>query len=200
MKYCVQKLRQKCIDILTQKIPTSLTDMDAICGMHAKDTTSTADIHFSIINLARETNVPELLPFVFYLCACLPTNDIHDTAILSWKDKAICLAGRDELLKAQRTISFLPFINFKSSPSCRNHPPCVSKIQDRLGVELLSLVWVKVMTLEICGTKILASHVCIYCVENVVSQHQERCKQVWDMLPGMFQLGSWEDIWKMQNN
>ena len=67
-------------------------------------------------------------------------------------------------------------------------------------MELLSLLLFEIATLYNCTPTILASQVCTPCVEHAMLQHQEGRKQTWDMLPGIFQLGSWEDIRNTQNN
>ena len=207
-KYYIEPLRKKCIDILKRKIPTSsLTDMDAIFGTQVHRRVRYAefsvDIRFSIVNLARETRVLELLPFMFYLCARLHTNVVLNgtsVAVLSWKDKAICLAGRGKLLRAQRTLSYAPFIDIKPSASCKNHPTlCASMIPRTIQTELERLAFIDIFSLECCKRTIMASHVCAPCVKHAMLQHQEGRKQVWDMLPGIFQLGSWENIRDTQN-
>ena len=197
-KYSVQRLRQMCIFLLGHKIPTSFLMFKS----HRYPEFS-ADICFSIINLAREANVREWLPFMFYLCARLPMNLVlHGTAaaVLSWKDRAICLAGRAELLHAQRTISYAPFIDIKRSASCENHPTlCASRILETNWINWERQIFVEIFALEIHTPTSMKHHVCPPCVEYAMLQHREGCEKVWDILPGMFQLGSWTDIWDSQN-
>jgi hypothetical protein len=198
-KYYVQRLRQQCIDILGRKIPTSFLTFRS-----RRYSEFSADICFSIINLARETNVPEWLPFMFYLCARLPTNLVLNgtaAAVLSWKDRAICLAGRAKLLHAQRTISYAPFIDIKHSASCENHPTlCASRILETNWINWERQIFVEIFALESHTPISMKHHVCPPCVEYAMLQHREGCEKVWDILPGMFQLGSWEDIWNRQND
>jgi hypothetical protein len=203
-KYHVQPLRQKCINLLTPKIPTTYIWFKGLNhGRGKRYSDFPVDICFQIINLAREANVPELLPFAFYLCARLPTNLVLNgtsAAVLSWKDRAICLAGRAELLHAQRTISYSPFIDIQQSASCETRPsPCVSKIPATTRIAWERRIFVEIHTLEICSSMPMKRHVCTPCVEHAMLQHREGCEQVWNMLPGIFQLGSWEDIRKTQN-
>jgi hypothetical protein len=204
-KYCIDPLRQKCIEILKRKIPTSsLTEMDATFGLHVDGVgyaEFSADICFSIINLARETNIPELLPFAFYLCARLPTNVVLNgtptaASVLSWNDKAICLAGRIELSEAQRALSEKTVDRWISTTSCcKRGVFCYGAISAEWR-RLIDLVGIVVLEIFPPAT---VTQACAHSVEHARSQLQEGRKQVWDMLPKVFQLGSWEDVRNSKN-
>jgi hypothetical protein len=199
-KYYFQNLRQKSIDILKRKMPTSsLSDMDTIFGTCVSLKGSryleiTAPIRMRIVNLARETNVPELLPFAFYLCARLDSDLIlkgTSTDVLSWVDKAICFAGRDKLLHAQRTLTYSSFVDFKGSPSCVFYPTmCSSVLPVKTRRTWERRVFVNVLALEPCTPTSFALQACAPCVKQAMLQHWDGRKQLWDMLPGIFQLGS----------
>jgi hypothetical protein len=171
-------------------------------GRHYSEMTH--PIRMRIVNLARETNVPELLPFAFYLCARLNPDLIlkgTSTDVLSWVDKAICFAGRDKLLNAQRTLTYSFFVDFKGSPSCVFYPTmCSSVLPVKTRRTWERRVFVHVLALEPCTPTSFALQACAPCVKHAMLQHQDGRKQLWDMLPGIFQLGSWEDIRNTQNS
>jgi hypothetical protein len=209
-KYCIQPVRQKCINTLASKIPTSFPIMKTIFGARSAGYHESTEmqqippfLRMRIINLARETNVPQLLPFVFYLCARLDSdlvfNGIGDD-VLSWEDKAICLLGREKLLQAQRSSTHEHFIDFKPLVGvCRRHTVCPSILPEIPRKMWEHRVLLKVLTFEIYNPATIPFHACTECL-NGISYLQERARErVWNMLPEMFQLVSWADIQNAQN-
>ncbi|KIJ97691.1 hypothetical protein K443DRAFT_630675, partial [Laccaria amethystina LaAM-08-1] len=80
----MQQLRNKCIALLCQKFPSTLSG----CAVIAQQYQYTPSTTVRLIPLARETNIPEVLPWAYYICTQMSIPDLLINPILSWQDKA----------------------------------------------------------------------------------------------------------------
>ncbi|KAF8059464.1 hypothetical protein FPV67DRAFT_1564885 [Lyophyllum atratum] len=182
-KYNLIFLRRKCISILQTKFPSTLKGCDALLSSGYKYVSSTI---VRAIPLAREANVPEILPWAFYISTNIVTDALLQDPILSWKDKALCLAGRDQLWDAQKSLTHRFAFDFTKSHKCQH--ACVSRLPG-------TMTWRRSEELRDWDTL----KICQHCLELVQVQHQKGREKVWSSLPSMFHLGTWDDIHKEQN-
>ena len=72
------------------------------------------------ITLARQNNVPEILPYAFYCISRLPYQRIVKERPMdsSWKDKALALVGRERLHLSQSSLSHVCLLNFQRALRC----------------------------------------------------------------------------------
>ncbi|KAF8193314.1 hypothetical protein BJ912DRAFT_960647, partial [Pholiota molesta] len=161
-KYSMQQLRNKCISIIQEKFPSTLRGCDEVLTRGIQYVPSEI---VRIIPLARETTVPKVLPWAFYLCAHISVDEILTNTVLSWRDKALCLAGKERLC-----------------------PQCQSSCQTRVSRSSLRLE--NIETLRISPHPL---------EEYTDWKSLMLCPKVWQMLPGLFHLGTWDDICKDQN-
>jgi hypothetical protein len=196
---------------LGRRIPTSLTALDNMfttrTGGHAHHAAELEQIppavriRIRILNLARETNLPQFLPFTFYLCARLDSDLIFHgtpTDTLSWEDKTICFLGRYKLLQAQRTLTHAFFVDFKSDVRCGTHCPSIfPEIPRRMWEHR---VFLHVLTFETYNPACIPFHACAICMHYALMGHREGRARVWSRLPGMFEMGSWEDLRNLENS
>lgn len=191
-KYNIQLLRQKCITVLRTKFPSILTGCDALL---ASGYQYTPPAIVRAIPLARETNVPEILPWAFYISTHIAMDDLLADSVLSWRDKALCLAGKERLWEVQKTLTH-PFrfesVRALNCNACQLKPP---QLADWREMEELRKT---PHPLEIYS-KWSSMKVCQKCLAQMESQHQAGREKVWKALPSIFELGSWEDIHKDQN-
>lgn len=123
-KYNLQMLREKCIAVLRTKFPSTLAGCDALLSSGYQYVSSAI---VRAIPLARESNVPEILPWAFYISTHIPADALMADPFLSWQDKALCLAGKDKLWNAQIKHTHQFVFDFTRSTACvgacRGGPP-----------------------------------------------------------------------------
>ncbi|KAF9048919.1 hypothetical protein BJ165DRAFT_1343369 [Panaeolus papilionaceus] len=191
-KYNMAQLRNKCINIIQEKFPSTLAGCDAVLSKHTQYIPSEI---VRIIPLARETNVPKVLPWAFYLCCHIEVEELMVNTALSWSDKALCLAGKEHLWKVQKTISHSFLFEFKQVPGC---PSGCARVVPQIS-------WQDCETLRKSPHPLEeypdwnSTRVCPKCRDHIKAQHRDGREKVWQMLPGFFGLGSWDDICKDQN-
>ncbi|KAF8963105.1 hypothetical protein BDZ97DRAFT_1821782 [Flammula alnicola] len=192
-KYSMQQLRNKCITIIQEKFPSTLKGCDEVLTRGIQYVPSEI---VRIIPLARETTVPKVLPWAFYLCAHISVDEILANSVLSWRDKALCLAGKERLWEMQKkqTHSFL--LDFKQSPQCATG--CQSRVPRGLKLENIENLRVSPHPLEEY-TDWKSLMLCNKCQAMAEAQHRDGREKVWQMLPSLFHLGTWDDICKDQN-
>lgn len=114
-KYNMQQLRNKCIALLCQKFPSTLSGCDAVIAQQYQYTPSTI---VRLIPLARENNIPEVLPWAYYICTQMSIPDLLANPVLSWQDKALCLAGKERLREARKTTTHPFLLDLTRSLQC----------------------------------------------------------------------------------
>jgi len=192
-KYNMLSLREKCINVLRTKFPSSLGACDRLLSSGYKYTASTI---VRAIPLARETNVPEILPWAFYISTNISNDALLEDSVLSWKDKALCLVGKNQLWAMQKSVTHKFLFEFNKAATCPY--PCQSRLPPLMS-------WHR--TEELRGSPHPLNQfddwdslkVCAKCAEHTRLQHQKGRENVWKELPATFQLGTWDDIHKEQN-
>lgn len=90
------------------------------------------DTAFRILHLVRAAgpDARDMLPFAFFLCARASTADIVETSWLGWEDKALCLAGRDEISRILRFEIYRKYTESATfAPSrCTKDPMCSTSV------------------------------------------------------------------------
>jgi hypothetical protein len=200
-KYNILQLRRKVIAIYLEHFPSTLDTFDS---------RSSSDIALypwytvTLVALFRETNALECLPCVFYICSCLPMCDLLDgcdDVTLSWEDKSACLKGREELLRAQEAFSYSFIFKLVPPPNCANRSVCARRARRNLyhfhhDQSPLSGVF----ALEPFTDWKMLDGICPACISKAQMDHQAGRKAIWNRLPKIFGLGTWEDIEKVQQN
>ncbi|RDB24320.1 hypothetical protein Hypma_008443, partial [Hypsizygus marmoreus] len=192
-KYNLVLLRQKCIEVLQTKFPCTLEGCDALLASGYKYVSSTI---VRAIPLARETNIPELLPWAFYISTNIATDAILDDPILSWQDKALCLAGKNHLWEMQKSLTHRFLFEFTKALTCQQ--ACQSRLPQTMNWRRAEELRANPHPLHLFDDWDTLK-VCSKCLELVQAQHQKGREQVWNRLPAIFHLGSWDDIHKDQN-
>lgn len=192
-KYNMVVLRNKCIAIIQDKFPSTLQGCDDVLARGIQYIPSEI---VRIIPLARDTNVPMVLPWAFYLCAHINVDDILANPVLSWRDKALCLAGKERLwdLQKRQTHSFL--LDFKQSPQCTSG--CQGRVLRTLKLDDIERLRANPHPLEEY-TDWKSMSLCNKCQTLTETQHKNGREKVWQALPTLFHLHSWDDIRKEQS-
>jgi hypothetical protein len=148
--------------------------------------------------LARETNIPRVLPWAFYLCTQMSPDELLKNTVLSWKDKALCLAGKESLWEMRKNITHSFILRFTPAPNCT--AGCRSPMPNSFPEALEALRVVAKDTPRFRGAYGLGILEVVYrCQTFLQAQHRNGRERVWQSLPGLFQLGTWDDIFKEQS-
>jgi len=196
-KYIIRYLRQRCISLLLTKFPSTLD------GYTSKAVASNREKYKSdnvmrAITLARQNNVLEILPYAFYCVARLPHKRIlkERPMDISWKDKASTLVGRERLQWAQTSLSHVFLLNFQRAPLCQSSlcalargPHAEWHILDCMKSPNPLQAYDNWNNLNVCSD----------CVAYCKLRHMKGRQEVWDRLPDLFELPTWEELRNTQN-
>jgi hypothetical protein len=185
----MKQVRQKCIAVLQSKFPSTIQGCDTL--LSSKYLYPPGAI-VRAIPLARENVVPEILPWAYYISTHIPTEELLKDASLAWRDKALCLAGKERLWDAQKTITHSFLFTFDRSPGCISL--CNQAYQlDRQTWKGLEHLRKSPHPLEpyVDWTSI---NTCKKCREQMEKQHRAGREKLWEVLPGIFDLGSWKEL------
>ncbi|KDR78554.1 hypothetical protein GALMADRAFT_243974 [Galerina marginata CBS 339.88] len=193
-KYGMLQFRNKCISIIQDKFPSTLRGCDEVLTRGIQYVPSEI---VRIIPLARATTVHMVLPWAFYLCAHISVDDILANDVLDWKDKALCLAGKEKLWEMQKVLTHSFLLDFKQAPSCSTG--CQARVPRSLKLNDIESLRINPHPLEEY-TDWKSLNVCIKCQQVTEALHKEGREKVWQKLPSLFQLGTWDDVCKDQSS
>ncbi|KAF5352848.1 hypothetical protein D9756_006344 [Leucocoprinus leucothites] len=195
-KYLIRSFRQRCIALLTSKFPTTFVDYVAKSNRDPPEKYD-SDSVMRVAVLAQENNVPEILPYAYYCIARMSPRRIlqqrpHD---VSWKEKTLCLIGRERLRMAEMTLSYTFLLIFQRSATCESYlcadargPHAEWHVVDAAKSPNPLRKYTTWSRLNVCNA----------CVAHCQTQHQKGREEVWERLPEMFELGTWEQLKKQQ--
>lgn len=195
-KYLIRSFRQRCIALLTSKLPTTFTDYIAKSTRDPPEKYDSDSIMRAAV-LAQENNVPEILPYAYYCIARMSPRRIlqQRTHDISWKDKTVCLVGRERLRMAEMTLSYSFLLVFQRSAMCESYlcadargPHAEWHVVDAAKSPNPLRKYTTWSRLNVC-------HVCVAHCQHL---HQKGREEVWDRLPELFELGTWEQLKRQQ--
>ncbi|KAF9556551.1 hypothetical protein CPC08DRAFT_641412 [Agrocybe pediades] len=195
-KYMIRYLRQRCISLLVAKIPNTFVGYEAkSLSPHER---FRSDTLMRAINLAKDNDVLEVLPYAYYCLSRFPHKRFlkDRPGDISWRDKMIVLIGRERLQWAQMSLSHKFLLVFQRAPTCQS-PLCAHTRSPHAE-------WHEI---EKGGSHPLKAYegwnglnICSACVEYSQVRHLEGRKEVWRLMPTWFELPSWEDLKTIQNS
>ncbi|KAG5732407.1 hypothetical protein E4T56_gene11320 [Termitomyces sp. T112] len=153
------------------------------------------------ITLAQSTNVPTILPYLYYLLArtSSPRRFLsHSPTSLSWHQKTLVLVGRTHLHAAELSLSHAFLIAFEASPNCVTPNACRASRGPMMEWAMLCTTgrgpeplrpWERWERLGVCER----------CVGHAKGKHERGRREVWERLPGFFEMGSWSRLGKTQD-
>ncbi|PFH48118.1 hypothetical protein AMATHDRAFT_150595 [Amanita thiersii Skay4041] len=190
-KYMMRIIRQKCISVLQSKFPSTIEGCDTLL---ASKYLYPPEAIVRAIPLARESIVPEILPWAYYISTHIPTDELLNDASLSWRDKALCLAGKERLWEAQKTLTHAFVLTFERAPGCVSMCNQVFQFAtERQSWKGLEMMRKSPHPLEMY-TDWGSMKTCARCRESMERQHKAGREKLWELLPGMFELGSWKEL------
>lgn len=192
-KYDIVVLRDKCISRLRRIFPSSLSDCDIL--LSSKYSYNASSI-VRAIPLARETNIPEILPWAFYVSTTIPNDTLLNDTVLSWQDKALCLAGKEKLWEQQKALTHRFLFEFTRGIGCQL--PCQSRLPPLMSWRHMEDLRAVAHPLEPFDDWD-SFKVCPKCIDHAKLQHRRGRDRVWEDLPCIFRLGKWDELKAEQN-
>ena len=196
-KYDVQYLRIRAMQHLLTTYPTTLADWkerDTKRTVPAIDNTP-----FAVLLLAREFDLPWLLPSVMYCICSHPIEKTLDGVSwhgshldLPWNDKRLCLIGRSNLLKQQNKDA----VDMAKVPGdeveCQGSSCAATRIK---SAEILC-DWGVAGILDFAedNVALFDSGLCKPCQSAFTGQCALASENMWQAMPGMFELPSWDEL------
>lgn len=179
-KYLILSLRHRCISLLKAKFPATFAEYTATASHPHRKHYKSDDLMRAVL-LAQECSVPEVLPYAYYCVARLGlTRIVAETAgDISWKQKAVCLVGRERLRWAEMSLSHAFLFAFRTAPGCATPTRCGAGHGPQKEWRVLEAgraphplrAW----------TRWEALHVCAECVAYAQAQHlagRRRCGSI----------------------
>lgn len=207
----IRYLRQRCISLFVTKLPSTFESYE----LKARATNLTlssptiipaplapdryrSDTVMRAIRLAQENNILEALPYAYYCVSRFPHKRLlkDRPGDISWKDKTICLVGRERLTWAQMSMSYSFLLVFQRSPKCQS-VLCAHARGPHAEWHLLENYRSPHPLREYDRWESL--NVCDDCVAYCQARHLAGRKDVWKHLPTLFELPTWEELREMQN-
>lgn len=159
--------------------------------------------HFVMLNLIREHDILQCLPYAMCMCATPDYKDTReiepcslfspnpsshpDERYLSTMDHCACMRGQKIMcqLLFQETFSWM-----KHDGIC-NKPTCVS-FKASLLSQHVSLI--KLGHAFLIWPRIWEGSLCAECIPVCRSRHNQGAQNVWNQLPSIFGLRPWEEL------
>jgi hypothetical protein len=157
--------------------------------------------------MAREVNIPEILPCAMYLCSQLPAYDIiHGDGRnrLSQEDQNKCWTAQQQLGEMAREKTFGFLHAFQPQRGCRTIKKCSESAREnirafhRLGLSGYTYARVEA-PLSIENFSMYKDNVCDSCLITMQTSHKTGRRAIWKVLPNIFGLGSWNEICPFRN-
>ncbi|KAF6750096.1 hypothetical protein DFP72DRAFT_991720 [Ephemerocybe angulata] len=217
-KYDVRYLRQRAMAHLLTTYPTTLAGWKARDA--ARTIPSVENTPFVVLNLAREFDMPWLVPSVAY---CISSHDINKTldgapwagktqaqgegvVKLGWADIKMCIKGRNNILVRQNAMALSFAKGSRRAPNraaavspAPSTPTCPAPDQCAFMrfrcAEILSR-WGTAGFLDFFDEQqeAFAPGFCEGCLEAFRGTCERASEEMWEALPGMFGLEEWEEL------
>ncbi|KAJ7162123.1 hypothetical protein C8R46DRAFT_1282587 [Mycena filopes] len=193
-KYMVLSLRTRCIALLRAKFPATFAEYTAMISSPNRRHYKSDDL-MRAVRLAQECRLRELLPYAYYCVARMGLTRIvadHPETDIGWREKAVCLVGRERLRWAEMSLSHSFLFAFRPAPTCLTPPQCT--IARGPQKEWRALEAARAPNPLKAYVKWPAMNVCGECVAQAQTQHQAGREEVWQHLPVIFELPAWEEL------
>jgi hypothetical protein len=205
-KYEMSTCRQEYVSYLTSLYPTTLYGFDAFehDWRPYVDREPVRPNCLWAVTIAREVNIPQILPCAMYCCTRLPAQEIirgDGRNRLSQEDQNICWAAQKRLEEMTRSGTFGFLHDFQPSFDCQTKEECGNGSQGNLrsfhcDERVPGRTYAKVGgPLSVEDFSRYKDNVCGKCLIAMEARHKARRREVWSALPDVFGMGSWNDIY-----
>jgi hypothetical protein len=204
-KYEITKLYEEALSRLCNDYPPNLAQWERR-ERNGASIKYYAGVHFDVVNLAREIDIPSLLPTAFYyICAsphpldCITKGFTHmdgTSSIKSIEDKMICLVGRQKLITKQacQTLGWMDYAeDSEIAANCHQWSRCETA-RKKLWFDMShpTISHYPLNKWNTCFEKDL----CAPCIQSSKVTHTKGRVSVWNELPSLFELPDWGELLK----
>ncbi|KAJ7830087.1 hypothetical protein B0H14DRAFT_2451649 [Mycena olivaceomarginata] len=189
-KYDVPTLQRSMITILSDLYPNTL---DKWAGREAPPGYSAEEHdHLSVLNLAVEMDIRPILPVIMYdVCTHYDLAHLVGAAIKNAEYRRRCILGYSRLQLAQRrALSYLKPVD--GQEECDTDVDCNAERFRWMGFELDGDHFDPLTDDNLDSWKHLA--LCATCLEAAQKKYRDARQKLWDELPTVFELGSWDKL------
>ncbi|KAJ7188710.1 hypothetical protein C8R46DRAFT_1055562 [Mycena filopes] len=214
LKYAFEDLLANAVERLTYENPATVQEYDACCATGSKRIEFYPGIFFDVITLARENNLPRLLPAAFNRAISdYPLASVFDgfprpdgtRALLSSCDQKAVVLARDKFIQAQQKVDGTLGWLFQWQCRvgvCLNPALCIA-LRNRIYNDLLNnprlvglgepnLVQRWLTSTASAGGPHLV--ICGPCRQFCHQAHVVGRNRMWDALPSFFDLPPWGEL------
>ncbi|KAJ7194906.1 hypothetical protein GGX14DRAFT_677594 [Mycena pura] len=203
-KYGFDELRDDAVGRLQYIFPSTLADMHA--RYWSPDTpvdfgmSKYPGFSFDAVNLARATGLISILPTALII-SCLSSSDLRtaqekilsgrprgdgSTAHLSGEDKALCILAMSDLLRKQ----------WDGPYAWLHKSSCLNTNCRALREDLKTAIWTPIPRFVSLNRRMVDGSFCEVCKQYNLAVFTVGQRALWEELPSVFGLPSWEDIAK----
>lgn len=196
LKYDVQYLKRRALLHLNSTFPTTLIgwkSREEIRTIPPVDNTP-----FVAFQIARNFDLDWLIPSILYCISSHPIEKTLDYALFAgeeisfkWPDKRICIMGRQKLLmtQLQNAVQITRTANHQVD-GCTGSTCAITR--SRCAETLSS--WDVVGFLDYLEDNVNVKEFCPACQTAFKETYTQATQQMWNDLPSMFSLPSWQDL------
>jgi hypothetical protein len=197
-KYDVPFLRRMAIDTLSIGFPTSLEAFDQ--GLPDQPFKFEVKHAFTIVNLARQLDVPQLLPAALYIVSMtsIPrilfgyeeengAKPIHFLSDVN--DQFLCLSAREKIFASRQ--NYASFLQSPARSAKCTQPLKCEKERHRLHTETLSQMRDPLAFHYFWENDVADSNFCLNCLDGMHPRPEQCREKFWEDLPSFFNLPNW---------
>jgi hypothetical protein len=198
-KYEVRYLRQRATQHLLSVYSATLDEWDQ---RKSGIIPSFSGRPLAVLCLAREVDIPILLPAAMYGCVTSALEILLDGATLhdgshvelDWRDKRSCIVARSRLSDALLGRIF-NFLLWPSPSGCSTAANCtIGRMKHLCRFQTRSLTMGGPRPLSKRFLKGFQDDVCGFCYSTAQTSFVGARRALWDDLPGIFGLPSWQEL------
>ncbi|KAJ6453759.1 hypothetical protein C8R45DRAFT_631001 [Mycena sanguinolenta] len=200
-KYDVEYLRLRALLHLSATLPRSLAEYDSRGGSRPfRQEKSAVFAAFTLLLLVHELDLSWALPAALYFASCFAVKHVIDGFSFHGRHielprslQRTLLIGQNSLMVAQNHLIFRCF-RILPSAGCLSRERCQDTTRTVYDAITAYTAPFPLGVVSPAGGETMASLLCAPCALAMEQEHQAARQTVWDELPAMFELGSWEDL------
>jgi hypothetical protein len=205
-KYDVFPLRSRAISAITPLYPTTLAEFHQRRVIEDKlPAWSFTGRPIAILALAEECRIPSVVPAALFGLTTHPSACFFDDLVvpgpagsrfrLSHAQLRTVVLGRDRLLQAIREGPMRFLATFSAAPLCGTRA-CKNAftIQLQEGWENVPGTHPAFQPEAVPWARLSSDGACLSCLKYVRREHRQGQEALWDRLPELFGLGSWDAV------
>ncbi|KAJ7605687.1 hypothetical protein DFH06DRAFT_256446 [Mycena polygramma] len=200
-KYDVEYLRRRALLHLSAALPRSLAEFDSCNPLFPFGSRESV---FSLLLLVHNLGLTWALPMVLYYASCFDVEDITDGVVFDGTRvhlpaalQRLGLVGRSKLTMIQNHDSYR-FLRYLPCEGCLSRDECRDRVRLFLD-RVTGLLIVDPLSLFNDGSWASFHLICTACSLAAQPEHKATRQRVWDELPAVFGLESWETLEKARS-